>query len=497
MRVGERGEANPKRTYDAVVVGAGAAGGWAAKELCERGLSVLLLEAGRAIDPVRDFPAPPPRRRPLLDRVRSAVGGQAVQMRSAAFDSRTKRFFVSDRENPYTTPAGAPFNWFRGRQVGGRMHVWARVALRLSDEEFAGWPLDLNDIEPFYRRAEGFMGVHEEPLTDAERDCVERVERALPARRREPLPVACGEDDPVPATIRAAEGTGCLTLRPDSVVRSVTVDERTGRATGVAFVDRVGREPGTARAGLVFLCASAFETLRIMLASRSAAHPDGIGNSSGVLGRGVTDHVLSGLGGPHPGSRTEPVESYSSAGATGLHFPVGEHGFGIQGGIGRGPSWYMLAHGRMEIRPENRVTLDPDRRDAWGMPVARVACAHSDADEAVAADQQAAMRELADVAGLKVRTPPSGRPLDAMAYRVARRNLVTRSGAFVPGSAIHEVGGAPMGTDPARSVLDTWGRCWDADNVVVTDGAAFPAGCWRNTTLTIVALTIRACDRAG
>lgn len=460
-------------------------------------MSVLLLEAGRAIDPARDFPDPPPPRRPLLNRVRSAVEGQPVQMRSAAFDSRTRRFFVNDRENPYTTPADAPFNWFRGRQVGGRLHVWARVALRLTDEELADWPLDLGDLEPHYRRAEAFMGVHEVALTDAEREIAERIERALPARRRQPLPAARGEDNPIPATIRAAEATKRLTLRPDSVVRSVTVDERTGRATGVSYADRVTREPARAEADLVFLCASAFETLRIMLASRSGPHPDGIGNSSGLLGRGVMDHVVTGLGGPHPEGGPGPVEPYSTAGATGLNFPVEERAFGIQGGIGRGPSWYMLAHGRMETRPENRVILDPDRRDAWAVPAARVECRHSPADEAMAAEQRAAMGELVRAAGLKVSAPPSGRPLDALAYRVARRKLVARSGAFVPGSAIHEVGGAPIGTDPARSVLDTWGRCWDADNVVVTDGAAFPAGCWGNTTLTIIALTIRACDRVG
>ena len=121
-------------------------------------------------------------------------------------------------------------------------------------------------------------------------------------------------------------------------------------ATGVSYVDRVTGEPGEAGAGVVFLCASAFETLRIMLASRSAAHPEGIGNSTGLLGRGVMDHVVTGIGGPHAGAGAEPAEPYSSAGATGLHFPVAERGFGIQGGVGRGPSWYMLAHGRMETR---------------------------------------------------------------------------------------------------------------------------------------------------
>jgi choline dehydrogenase-like flavoprotein len=176
---------------------------------------------------------------------------------------------------------------------------------------------------------------------------------------------------------------------------------------------------------------------------------------------------------------------------------VAERGFGIQGGIGRGQSWYMLAHGEMEMRPENRVTLDPRRRDAWHVPVARVDCSYSAADHAMAAEGLEAMRELASAGGLKQRTPPSGRPLDALMFRLARRRLLTASGAFVPGTAIHEVGGAPMGTDPAGSVVDTYGRCWDAPNVVVADGAVFPAECWRNTTLTIIALAIRAAQRAA
>jgi len=462
-----------------VVVGSGAAGGWVAKELCERGASVLLLEAGRTLDRARDFPDPPPRRRPLLDRARSALRGQAVQMRSAVFDSRTAPFFVNDRENPYTTARGAPFNWYRGRQVGGRMHVWARVALRLSESELAAWPLGRADLDPYYERAEAFMGVEPAARTPAEDEFAERVG----SERFAPLPLAAGEEPGVFSPIAAAHGTGRLTLRPNSVVRAVN-------ASGVEYVDRVTREPGSARAPLVFLCASTFETLRIMLAS-------GIGNSSGLLGRGVMDHVVTGIGGPHPANGGEDEEPYSTAGATGLYVPVPERAFGLQGGIARGPSWYMLAHGEMETRLENRLTLHPRRTDAWGMPIAHLDCSLSEADEVVAAEQIDRMHELAGAGGLTVRTPPSGRLLDSVAFRLARRWLLTPSGAFVPGAAIHELGGAPMGTDPALSVVDTHGRCWDAPNVVVADGAAFPAGCWRNTTLTIIALAIRAAERAA
>lgn len=475
-----------------MVVGSGAAGGWVAKELCERGASVLVLEAGRALDPARDFPDPPPPRRPLLDRAASALRGQTVQMRSAVFNSRTAPFFVNDRENPYATARGAPFNWYRGRQVGGRMHVWARVALRLSERELAQWPLEPADLEPGYERAEAFMDVRPVSRTPPEQEFAERVGE----ERFAPLPLAARERPGTFSPLDAAAATGRLTLRPDSVVRSVLVDDA-GMATGVEYVDRVTRAPEEARAPLVFLCASTFETLRLMLVSRSAAHPEGLGNSAGLLGRGVMDHVVAGIGGPHRGDGAEDEEPYSTAGATGLHVPAPERAFGIQGGIGRGPSWYMLAHGEMETRPENRLTLHPSRTDAWGVPIAHLDCSLSEADEAMAAEQLELMHELAAAGGLTVRMPPSGRWIDALAFRLARRRLLARSGAFVPGAAIHELGGAAMGTDPATSVVDTRGRCWDAPNVVVADGAAFPAGCWRNTTLTIVALAIRAAERAA
>ena len=462
-----------------MVVGSGAAGGWVAKELCERGASVLVLEAGRALDPARDFPDPPPPRRPLLDRVLAVARGQGVQARSAAFNSRTARLFVNDRENPYTAPRDMPFNWYRARQVGGRMHVWARVAPRFSERELEGWPLGRADLDPYYERAEAFMGVRPVVRTAAEEAFAERVG----PDRFVPVPVAAREELGGFSPLDAAQATGHLTLRPDSVVREVLSD-------GVEYVDRVTRERRRATAPLVFLCASAFETLRIMLASR-------IGNSSGLLGRGVVDHVVTGIGGPHPGGSAEPEEPYSAAGATGLFLPVGEPRFGVQGGIGRGPSWYMLAHGRMDVREDNVLTLDPRRTDRWGMPVVHVECEHSAGDAALAAEQLDVMRDLAAAGGLTVRSPPSGKLLDSLAYRLARRRLLTRSGAFVPGTALHEMGGAPMGTDPATSVVDTHGRCWDAPNVVVADGAAFPAGCWRNTTLTIVALAIRAAERAA
>jgi choline dehydrogenase-like flavoprotein len=249
--------------------------------------------------------------------------------------------------------------------------------------------------------------------------------------------------------------------------------------------------------------------VRILLNSACSRHPDGLGNSSGRLGTGLTDHLLIGLGGPHADADTTrdaaPSGSRDAETATGFYVPrfrnverphgAFRRGYAIQGGIGRGRSWYMLAHGEMLSRERNRITIDPARRDAWGIPVARIDCSWSDNDLAMIDDASTSLEQMAGVAGLPIRTPPSGDWLESLAFRAWKRRLVSPSGAFLPGSAIHELGGAAMGDDPATSVVDAWGRCWDARNVFVTDGASFASGCSQNVTLTIMALTVRACDR--
>jgi len=511
----------PEAPVEAIVVGSGASGGFAAKALTAHGLRVLLLEAGRALDERADFPHPAPDESPLLARARAGLAGQAVQMRCPAFNARTQRFFVDDRENPYTTPPGQPFNWFRGRQVGGRLHAWARVAVRLTDLELAAasrdghgvdWPLSYAELEPYYDEVESFLRLDESAAPNArEQAFATLVEAAFPERRVLPARLVRHDNGRTPPALRAAQATGLLALRPDAVVERVTVDPASGRATGVAFVDRTTRRRTEARAELVVLCASTIETLRILLNSACRSHPRGLGNSSGRLGQGLMDHVLVGLGGPLPdaGFRDEEDgDPYDFGRVTGFAVPRFRNvdtthpgflrGYSLQGAIGRGARrWYLLAHGEMLARSANTVILDPRRRDAWGIPAANIRCGFSTNETAMAADALATIRELAAVAGLRVRTPPSGKLLETAAYRLWRRRVVGPSGAFLPGSAIHETGGAPLGDDPVTSVLNRFGQCWDAPNVVVADGACFPSGCSQNVTLTLMALATRACDHVA
>jgi choline dehydrogenase-like flavoprotein len=208
------------------------------------------------------------------------------------------------------------------------------------------------------------------------------------------------------------------------------------------------------------------------------------------------DHVMTGIGGPlEPAEDPIPAADPHDLGA-GTGFVIPRHGFGVQGGIGRdADSWYMLAHGSMNARAGNRVILDARRTDRWGVPPAHITCVHAPEEDALVSEQLAALRELAAGDGLRVRASPSRRPLEALAFRLTRGRILLPTGAFVPGSAAHEIGGAGMGDDPRVSVTDRWGRPWDTENLIVADGACFPAGCWQNVTLTIMALARRAARR--
>ena len=341
--------------FDAIVVGSGMSGGWAAKELTERGLRVLVLEAGGPIDPRLDYVehVQPWQMhfRGLGDR-KQIEKEQPVQSRCYACDEVGHKFFVNDTENPYTTPDDAPFNWLRGRQVGGRSIMWGRQVYRWSDLDFGAnakdghgndWPIRYKDIAPWYEHVERFIGVSgmkeglpqlpdgifQKPmeLTCVERDMRDKVMKAFNGERVVTIGrVAiltedhggraachyCGNCEKgcitrsyfssINATLPAAAATGRLTLRPHSVAAEVLYDAKTGRATGVRIIDAITRHEIEYTSRIVFLNASTIETVRLLLNSKSATFPNGLANSSGTLGRYVMDHNFgAGAGAGYPG----------------------------------------------------------------------------------------------------------------------------------------------------------------------------------------------------
>jgi glucoside 3-dehydrogenase (cytochrome c) catalytic subunit len=548
------------QTWDAVVVGSGITGGWAAKQLTEAGLQTLVLEAGRPVDPAKDYVE---HVRPWQLRHRGGLAldqrdDQSIQKTCTALDGYTSKFFVNDRDNPYRCDDAKPFRWIRGRQVGGRSIIWGRQSYRWGPQDFEAnardgvgvdWPIRYEDLAPFYDQVEEFAGIsgQEEGLAQlpdgrflppmamhcpelAVRDAMSRkfgrarvltIGRTAILTRNHRGRLACHYCGPcargcmtrsyfssLNATLPAADATRRLTLRPNSVVESVLFDPAQGRAAGVRVVDGVSGEALEFRAKLVFLCASALESVRILLNSRSERFPQGLGNSSGTLGRFVMDHTMGGGAvGTIPGHQDQ---KHFSQRPNGIYVPrfrnVTEktdrflRGYGFQGGAFRerwergvalrgfgadlkrslredGP-WRMTLYGFGECLPraENRVEIDPALKDRWGIPALRIDVGWGDNERAMLKDMTATAVEILEAAGAKDITP------------FLEDNP--------PGLTIHEMGGARMGRDPRTSVLNGWCQAHDVPNLYVTDGAAMASTACQNPSLTYMALTARACSHA-
>jgi choline dehydrogenase-like flavoprotein len=543
--------------FDAIVVGSGISGGWAAKELTEHGLKTLVLEAGGPVDPNTDFVEHVQpwemHFRGLGDR-KALERDYPMQRRCYACDEVGHKFFVNVRENPYTTPGDAPFTWFRGRQVGGRSITWGRQVYRWSDLDFTAnakdghgndWPIRYRDIAPWYTHVEKFIGVsgaHEGlaqlpdgsflpamPMTVVERAARPKILKAFNGQRVMTIGraailtqnhngrLACHYCGPcergcvthsyfnsIGSTLPAARKTGNLTLRPHSVVAEVLYDDKKGRARGVRVIDANTMESREYTARVVFLCASAIESVRLLLNSN-------VGNSSGTLGRYMMDHHYgSGASGTMPGftdKRTTGrrpngiyIARFRNVNAKTQH-PGFLRGYGMQGGSsrpgwGRGSNmigygaafknsliddlgaWGLSASGWGETLPheDNRVTLDPDTRDKWGIPAARIDVRFRENERAMDKDMQVAMAEMLDAAGCtNVRTHGSSNP---------------------PGHCIHEMGGARMSRSPKDGVTNAYNQVWDAKNVFVTDGACMASSACQNPSITYMALTARAVSHA-
>jgi choline dehydrogenase-like flavoprotein len=539
------------RRFDAVVIGSGPGGSMAVKELTERGMDVLLLEAGRDLTD-EDFvpPAPKAPKQLGLDidlRAKAMLGGQHRQARRTFFSETSNRFLVNDRENPYSTPRGAPYLWVRGRVLGGRLNTYGRVLQRMSDVDFKAasrdghgidWPFSYSDLEPWYDRVEEFIGVYGNEdglahppdgryigpamLTDVEQTFRDTVAERWPERKVIAWRYAAPNLGRVPKGIAAARTTGRLTTRTDAVVTRITTDSSTGLATGAVFIDRHTQREHRVFADVVVLCASTIETLRILLSSGSSRHPDGLGNSNGLVGRYFMDQTISmafcsvpqfpGYSAADTLPPADPfypptggilIPRYDNLG------PEPETGFlrgiSFQGAGGRFPvpageptSLGLGGVGEMLPSYDNRITLDKRRKDKWGSPIAHIRCVMGDNDRKLVEHQVKALREMTEAAGYQVNFLGSVLGLDSNKvwpdYTPIQRAIFRASfgSSLMMGSAIHECGGARMGADPATSVVNEMNQVWDVPNVFVPDGASFTSNSTVGPALTIMALAARS-----
>jgi choline dehydrogenase-like flavoprotein len=546
-------------TYDAIVVGSGISGGWAAKELTERGLTVLLLERGRNIEHIKDYSNAtkgPWQYAHRGRRTQELIHRHPVLQRGHQLNEKNADWWTNEEESPYTE--AKRFDWYRGYHVGGRSLMWGRCSFRLSDIDLEAnlkeglgtdWPIRYADVDPWYSHVERFAGIAGSreglpqlpdgefqpamPLNCAEQFVAEGLTKKFGGQRRlissrtanltRPLPGrspcqyrnACGLGCPYGAyfstqssTLPAAMKTGRLTLQPFAIVTEVLYDKDRKRATGVRVLDAVTNQTTDHQAKVVFLCASTLNSTWLLLRSAQDVWPGGLGSSSGELGHNLMDHHfrvgaqgrIEGLEDKYLyGGRPNPSYVPRYRNLFGDKRPY-LRGFGYEGGAGRDgwsravaelgvggafkdrmcePGQWSIggtAFGEMLPNHENKVTLDAEKKDKWGLPVLKIDCATGENERLMRIDMANDMAEMLAACGVK--------------------DVATFDDEYFPGMGIHEMGTARMGTKPSNSVLNKNNQVWDAPNVFVTDGSCMASTACQNPSLTYMALTARAADHA-
>ena len=549
--------------YDAIVVGTGISGGWAAKELCENGLKTLVLERGRMVTHIKDYPTANldpwdmPNNGDLTPEQKSRQEKQARTGYTVRAES--SHWFVDDVTHPYNETKR--FDWMRGYHVGGRSIMWGRHSYRWSDLDFEAnakdgvavdWPVRYKDIAPWYDRVEEYIGVSGENLGLSQLpdgkfepmmqlNCVEQHFREQVAEQFDGRVVTAGRVahitsdkkydgrskcqfrnrcirgcpfggyfSSVSSTLPAAERTGNMTLRANSIVHEVIYDAATGQASGVKVIDRETKESMVFNAKIVFLCASAMASSAILMQSKSERFPNGLGNDSDQFGRNIMDHQLGvGASGSFDGFEDK---YYKGRKPNGVYIPRFRNldnntkkdylrGFGYQGGASRGNweeaiaehafgkdlkeavlkpgGWTMGIMGFGEVLPyeENRFTLDYDNLDEWGLPTLTFDAEFKDNEWKMREDMKAQAVAMLEQAGFK------------------NVNAYDNPGAL--GLGIHEMGTARMGRDPKTSVLNGYNQVHACPNVFVTDGSFMTSASCVNPSLTYMAFTARAANYAA
>lgn len=549
--------------YDAIVIGSGMSGGWAAKEFCEQGLKTLVLERGKMVKhleyPTADWDPWDIQHRgrmPLQDQEANPVINRCY-----AYNETTEHFFVRDTQHPYVQEK--PFDWIRGYQVGGKSLLWARQTQRWSNYEFTSpqrdgyavdWPIRYTDLEPWYSYVEKFVGICGDRdgivnLPDSEvmpgfaLNCVEKhIQEAIHQRynlKRRVIIGRCahltqpqdihiqqgrgrcqnrtlcergcpfgGYFSSVSSTIPWANKTGNLTLKANAVVHSILYDDHTGKATGVRVIDALTNESSEYQARVIFVNAATLNTNLILLNSTSDRFPRGLGNDHDILGHYIGFHNYRGnVAAVHEGFKDQyyygrrPTQAfipsfrnvfkkdtdflggymgYYVAGRPGWHKGYKEKGIGedLKTAISDPGTWHVSMGMQGETIPvyENHVHLSESLKDQWGIPQLITSVGYTPNDDKMVADFIQQGTEMMESAGCKV----------TAAY----------DNHQAPGLDIHEMGGVRMGRDPKTSMLNKWNQLHLCKNVFVTDGSCMTSVGNQNPSLTFMAITARAANRA-
>ncbi len=553
---------NIKKQYEVIVVGGGMTGSWAAKEFTEKGFETLVIERGKEVEHIKDYSttynAPWDFKYRDYDS-KEVKEEQYMQRLKYNFDASSKQFYVNDKEHPMETVKGKPSRWFRGFQTGGKSLIWGKGVYRYSDYDFErnkndgngiDWPIRYKDIEKWYDYIEEFIGVcgtNEDldhypdgkylppfEMNAVEKAAKKRLEDHYKDRVFAPNRVAhltkikpgtfkgrsecmsrdmCHTGCPFGAyfssnssTFPAAKLTGKLTMVHNTIVDTLIYDETKSRVTGVKVIDANTNETTEYYARVIFLCASTLLSTSILMRSKNDTFPNGLANSSGVLGHYLIDNhktvvgtvVMEGFDdkyykGFRPADlvitsfrniKKQEKDFYRSYGFWGGARRVGINPNQI--GIGKKfkekltkpGDWVMRIYGFGESIPyyDNKIELLEGKKNKWGLQIVKIDAEFKENELKMIKDMKEQAQEMLEVMGLK--------------------DVKVTESIPIVGNSSHMVGTARMGKNSKTSVLNSFNQCHDITNLFITDGSCMPSLSYKSPSLTIMALTARACDFA-
>jgi len=535
--------------YDAIVVGSGATGGVAALTLAEQGIRVLVIEAGPQIKRTEASSNEP---KDTLNRLSGIVSKKhANQSQHPGYWKNNPDLYSNESNHPYSQPKNKPFLWTQGKQYGGRTLTWGGITLRFSRDDFhpskkdgygPDWPISYDELSPHYDFIERFCGIYgqkdnikevpngkyigEIPLTNNERIFGNQVKSKL----NYPFIQSRGFDrnssvkedkwpksSSVGTTLKKALKTGNVQLLPNHLVESFETEKITELASKLIIVNLENGQRISLNCDLIILCASTISTLRILLNSEIKSNSSGFTDPSGKLGKFLMDHIsicrfFSVPNTIQTKNNTRPYPNLSGAGSFfipfGTNLPKPEsinflRGYGIWGAIDRlgipkflqkdqnSSTGFLIAHGEVLAREENSVSLS-NKTDRWGIPIPHIEFEWSDNEINMAKHMEITIRDSIEAADGKIKGIDELLKIPYIGL-FTKRSIALSGNPPPPGYYIHEVGGAAMGFSQEESVVNKLNKLWRCKNVLVLDGACWPTSSWQSPTLTMMAISRRAC----
>ncbi|WP_269624567.1 GMC oxidoreductase [Prochlorococcus marinus] len=538
------------KAYEVIIVGSGATGGMAALTMAKAGIRVLVIERGPELE-IKQAQGTEP-----CNMIRRLIGvttgNYQNQPQHPGFWKSNPILYANKKTNPYTHPPKAPFMWTQGNQVGGRSLTWGGITLRLANEDFEAskdkeynlqWPISYKDLESHYSEIENFLRIYgnkddlnqlpngefigKSPFTESEEEFAVKIKEKLNLPFIHSRGFGDNKDktkwprsSSLGSTLKEASRLGKVEILSDHIVEKLVLNKDRKSAKSVIIVNQNNGKRSELESKLIILCSSTIQTIRILLSSEESNDSNGLIDPSHSLGKNLMDHISTCRFFTVPIDKnltnySKNNNNYVLTGAGSFFIPIGRNrskknnfvgGYGIWGGIDRfeppdvlknykdTKTGFLIGHG--EVLPNNKNTVSLTKRtDQYDISIPHISIVWRENEKRMVTEMNRMIELIIDSGNGKI--IPVHEILNIpFTKQILNKSVAAKSDAPPPGYYIHEVGGAPMGNTKEKSVLDKWNRLWECSNVLVVDGACWPTSSWQSPTLTMMAITKRACEKA-